>query len=390
MRIGIFTNVLVHPPTGIGWHVIHLLTHLSRIDRENEYLLFYRSGGRDGGETPFCPDADNFTNVPVRAPDLFFRRFFRVFDRLLLPQAIERRRIDVFHGPNHYLPARRRAPQIVTYHDLAAARMDLAETDRATERQSLLRTLGRADRVISVTECTARDLRDEQVPLDRIDVIHQGANFDGVEPPGDALVAATRRRFRIEGPPHILFVGSLVPRKNLGYLLHAYARLRSMTEACPTLVLAGADDAPEADRLREQAGALGIADGVVMTGYLTSDEVRGLYGGAAMLVLPSRYEGFGMTVLEAMAYEVPVIATRAGSLEEVVGDAGILVGLDDESALAGAMARLLAEPQTAADLVRRGLERIGRFSWERCARRTLEVYRETVDIAAAGKGGAAA
>lgn len=378
MRIGIFTNVLAHQLTGIGWHVRHLLDHLARIDRDNDYFLFYRAPWPGRHDPHFCPEAANFHNVPIATPDLFYRRYFRVFDQTLLPRAIARRHIDVFHGPNHYLPARRRIPQIVTYHDLAAAKLDFngSQAKRAA-LQAIRRTLDRADRVITVSHSTMRDVGNCGYAKDCIEVIYQGANFDDVRPPPAALIDQMRKQFGLIGR-YILFVGTLGPRKNVSLLLRAYASLRRRIKDCPSLVLAGGHESAELDRLHALLGSLNLADNVTFTDYLDGEQMRGLYGGASLFVLPSLYEGFGMPVLEAMAYGVPVIATRAGALAEVVGDAGLLVDVDDESAMAAAMERVLSHDAQARDLIERGFQRAGRFSWEQCAKQTRSLYERVV------------
>jgi glycosyltransferase involved in cell wall biosynthesis len=374
LRIGIFTNVLAYKPSGIGWHVIHLLKHLAEIDRENEYLLFHRVPW--SGERPefFCPQAPNFRNIPVPTPVLLYERYFRVFDRTLLPRAIQKHGIDVFHGPNHYLPARRQVPQIVTYHDLAEAKFQLADPDeQARQQDAVRRCLSRADRVIALSKCTKRDVLDYGYLDQKVQVIYQGGNVDAVGEPSPEQVEKVRQKYGLRGR-YVLFIGSLVPRKNLGMLLRAYAAVSGRLEDRPQLVLGGANDTETYEKLRVLADSLGIADSVVYTGYLTNDEVTGLYGGASTFVLPSLYEGFGMVVLEAMAHGVPVIATRAGSLGEVVGEAGVLVDIDDDAALADAMHSVLTDSSVAKDLADRGRSRLNDFSWRQTAEQTLKVY----------------
>jgi glycosyltransferase involved in cell wall biosynthesis len=123
---------------------------------------------------------------------------------------------------------------------------------------------------------------------------------------------------------------------------------------------------------------LGLGDRVRFTGYVAQEDLPGLYSGARLFAYPSRYEGFGLPVLEAMRCGVPVVTTNVSSMPEVAGDAALLVSPDDEIALAEAMTRLVADPALAADLGRRGRERAALFSWERCARETREVYQRVL------------
>ena len=380
MRIGIYSNVLAHKRSGIGWHVTRLLENLAAIDSKNEYFLFYRTPLFGKRMEHFRPDAANFHDAAVATPDFCYYRYSRIFDRWFMPRALEKLKIDVFHGPNHYLPARKRIPQIVTYHDLAEAKLRLSTPERQQRAQvGVRRCLSRADHVIALSECTKRDVLDFDFSASKVDVIYEGGNFDGPRMPPDDVVARTRAKFSIDRP-YILFVGSLVPRKNLSFLVRAFARMASRRSDPPLLVLAGAtDDKGECERLATLIASLGIEPLVRRTGYLSNEDVQGLYGGARLFALPSLYEGFGMVALEAMTYKVPVVAARAGSLPEVIGDAGILVEPDDDDALAEALAKVLSEEPLRDRLIELGLERFGRFSWRTCAEETLALYARVVD-----------
>lgn len=375
MRIGVFTNVLQHRPSGIGWHVIHLLNHLARVEPAHEYFLFYRTSLLGPRASEFQPRRANFNLVPIPTPDIAYQQYFRLFDRWLLPRAIRRHGIDLFHGPNHYLPERGRAAQVVTFHDVAEATLRIfTPAHRDRQQAAVLRTARRADHVIALSHSTRDDLVRLGCDGQRISVIYQGGNVEAMAPASEALVAATRQRFALYSP-YLLFVGAPVGRKNLALLLRAFARLRRGPGPRVQLTLAGDHDNHEGRRLVALAGELGIAGDVVFTGYLDNNQLRGLYGGAAAAVIPSFHEGFGMTALEAMAYDLPLVATRGGALPEVIDDAGLLVEVDDESALAEALRRVLTEPSLADELRRRGRQRLRAFNWETTARQTLSLYR---------------
>lgn len=376
LRIGVYTGVLAYKPSGIGWHVIHLLNGLASLDPVNQYFLIHRVPVRGPDPPVYRPPAANFHNVPLPVPDLFFTRYFRAFDAGLLPAVVRGLRLDLFHGPNHYLPRRTRVPQIVTYHDVADV-LFAEGADRVRREATLRRTLSRADEVVALSRRTLADLHAFGMPSDRGRVIYQGANLSSDRRPSAGEITAVRVKFQLSGR-YLLFVGSLVPRKNVPLLVRAYAHLVPDLEPDTKLVLAGADDGDEAARVRQLVADLGLADRVVFTGYLTNAELAGLYGGASVFVLPSRYEGFGMILLEAMAAGVPVVCTAAGSLPEVVGDAGLLVPDDDPGAMAAAVRRVLSSPSLAAELVAKGSARLTAFSWRDTAAQTLALYREVV------------
>jgi len=278
-----------------------------------------------------------------------------------MPQLLRRLRPALAHF-QHALPLTCPCPAVVTVHDLSFERepslMGLRE--RLIFRAVVPRAARHAARVIAVSELTKRDLIElYRIPEEKIVVIP-----NGVDP-----------RFRAEGPrttgDYALVVGALQPRKDPAAAIEALALLGN---GDLRLVFAGPDRGGrvEAERAAERTGLHGRVD---FRGYVPQQELAALYRGAACLVFPSRYEGFGLPALEAMASGTPVVATTAGALPEVVGDAAILVDERDPAALAGGIERALADRDR---LVRAGLERARLYSWAETARRTLAVYRELV------------
>jgi glycosyltransferase involved in cell wall biosynthesis len=220
------------------------------------------------------------------------------------------------------------------------------------------RSARRAARILAVSERTKRDLVELYgVPEARIVVTPNGVDPE-FTPSGPAH----------DGPPYALFVGALGRRKNPVAAIEALP----LVDAELRLVLAGPDKGG-GEAARAAIARHGLDGRVELAGYVPKQELAALYRGAACLVLPSRYEGFGLPVLEAMASGTPVVATAAGALGEVAGDAAILVEEPDPVALAGAIERALADRER---LVRAGLARARAFSWRATAERTAAVYRE--------------
>jgi len=186
---------------------------------------------------------------------------------------------------------------------------------------------------------------------------------------------AVRARLDRLGVPaqYLLFVGTFEPRKNVAGLLNAYGILRESEKDKPPLVLAGRRGWLF-DETLAQVDRLGLRDHIVFLDTPSDDDLLALYSGAMALVLPSHYEGFGLTVLEAMACGAPVVISDRGSLPEIAGDAALVVDPDDVDALAGAMRRVVGDAEVRARLRERGLARAAEFGWERCARETLAVY----------------
>jgi glycosyltransferase involved in cell wall biosynthesis len=267
-------------------------------------------------------------------------------------------------------PFLRRFPAVATVHDLAFLRMPELLTPQSRRYYGQVGAAARsADRIIAVSDCTRSDLIDlVGAPSARIDVVYEAADprfrvLGADELPADDLPAE-----------YFLFVGTREPRKNLVRLLEAYAALRDRASEAPPLLLAGRPGWLQ-DDLEARAAALGLDGQARFLGGVEPDRLVALYNRATALVYPSLYEGFGLPALEAMACGTPVLASNAGSLPEIVGDAARLVDPLDVATLSREMERLWREPGLRAELRERGLARAARFSWRRAAEETLDVYR---------------
>jgi glycosyltransferase involved in cell wall biosynthesis len=256
----------------------------------------------------------------------------------------------------HALPLRCPCPAVVTIHDLSFERdpRAMSRRDRVVFKRVVPRAARTARRVIAVSERTKRDVIELYgVPPDRITVTPHGVD------PAFGPSRNTKGSGRVAGDEYLLYVGAVQARKD------PLAAARAAREVGLPLVVAGPEREPELARELELLGA-------DVRGYVDKDELAGLYRGAAALVLPSRYEGFGLPVLEAMASGVPVVAADEPALREVAGDAAVYA---DGGGLAEAIRTALADHDRR---VAAGLERARAFTWEETARRTLDVYREAL------------
>jgi len=262
-----------------------------------------------------------------------------------VPPVLRRLRPALVHF-QHVLPPFTRVPGIVTVHDLSFVRDPalMGRADRLLFTTLVPRSVRRARRVLTVSERTRRDLEELYgVPREKIVVTPNGVDS----------------RFAPNGGPrdYLLFVGAVQARKD------PLAALEAAREAGLRLVVAG----PEKDAALARALRAGGAE---VRGYVGDDELARLYRGAAALVFPSRFEGFGLPVLEAMASGTPVVATSDDAVREVAGDAAVYAARDE---LGAAVRTALAERERLAAA---GLERARAFTWEAAARRTLAVYEE--------------
>lgn len=377
MRIGIYADVARDAkPTGIGLHVRELVRALADVDTTNQYLLYYPS--RNGEPVDAFPDLqleDNFRARPVRFPQAWQWDRPRIWWQWYLPWILRRDRIDVFHGPNHVVPHYRRGTSVVTIHDLAYFRMSVHGNGvDASLRAWTKKALDWSHGVIALSDNTRQDVVGLGIPAGKVRVIYGGGN---VVP--DECIQVNRvpeLRASLELPERfVLFVGTIQPRKNVPFLVRAFARLKQSQALPHKLVLAGHRDSA-AGEVEDLARTLGVANDIIITGYVDSWQLPLLYKLADVFVLPTLYEGFTLVTLEAMAYGTPVIATDTSSIREGVGDAAELVPLNDEVILAETLRRVLLDADLRNGLISRGRERAKMFTWRRCAERTCEFYSE--------------
>jgi glycosyltransferase involved in cell wall biosynthesis len=277
-----------------------------------------------------------------------------------LPRLLRRLRPALAHF-QHSLPLAVPCPSVVTVHDLSFELEPelMGMRDRLTFRTVVPRSVRRAARVLAVSERTKRDLVElYHVPEERIVV-----TYNGVDP------AFSPEGPRENGTAYALFVGALHLRKDPAAAVEALALVG---DDDLRLVLVGPDKGGRAEAQHE-AERLGIADRIEFHGHVPQERLAAFFRGAACLVFPTRYEGFGLPVLEAMACGTPVVASAVGAVPEVADGAAILVEQRNPVALAGGIERALADRER---LVAAGLERARSFTWAKTARRTLEVYRE--------------
>jgi glycosyltransferase involved in cell wall biosynthesis len=276
-----------------------------------------------------------------------------------LPRLLKRLGPALTHF-NYVIPPRYHGRSVVTVHDLSFERMPwlMGRRDRLLFQRFVPASARRADRVLAVSEHTKRDLAEHYgIPEDKIVVTPNGVD-PVFHPNGDAP----------ERPPYVLFVGGIQPRKDPLAAIEALALL----DGDLGLVVVGAEKRG-GDEVRRTVSRLGLEQRVDLAGHVDHEELAGLYRGAACLVFPSRYEGFGLPVLEAMASGTPVVAAAVGAVPEVAGDAAILVEPGEPEAIAEGIRHALDERER---LVEAGLKRAAQFSWTETARRTLAVYRE--------------
>jgi len=303
------------------------------------------------------------------------------FEQVAFPTACRRVGAEVAHVPYFAAPLTGFSPVVVTIHDLIPLLLPEYRGGWHVRAYMALvaRAAKRADLIIADSDASAQDV--EQVlgiSGDRVRVVHLAA---GTMYRPRCAEETLEARSRLGLPEqYLLYVGGFDRRKSVPELLKAYRQALPRLRGVPLVIggqlpRIGTAFAPDPRRVARE---FGIADKVQLLGHVSASDMPALYAGALALVYPSRYEGFGLPPLEALSCGTPVVATRASSLPEVVGEGGILVPPGDEEALSDAMCSLVEDEALRARLSKRGLEQAARFSWERTARETVAVYREAL------------
>ena len=345
---------------GISNYVRPLVEALVRVDPETDYRLILRRGwARDDRATVLGRLAPvSSVRVPDRLLGFWWDRLGLALPGWVWPAS------DVFLSTCLLAPALARGHLVSIVYDCIPLRLPELFPDRRRFRRTLERLVCRSARVIAISQRTREDLID-LLGADpaRVRVVYPGcrALFRPV-PPAEAAVVAARHGIR---GSYVLYVGGLGPHKNLATLLGAYERARLEGGLAARLVVVGHPRWGAA--ILATLEALRVRPDVLLAGPVPDDDLPGLYAGAQFFVFPSRYEGFGLPVLEAMACGTPVVIAGAGALPEVAGAAGCYVDPDDEWALADRMCEIAGDPERRARMRSAGLEQAARFSWERSA-----------------------
>lgn len=339
--------------------------------RERADLRLTAFVNREASEARDLPwrDLVETVTVPVRARR---RSAWVLGEQQLLPVLARRARVELLHSLLNTGPAWGPFRRVVTIHDLIYRLYPAAHAPLRTLAMRVLvppaaRT---ADRIIVPSETTRKDLiRLLNVSEAKIDLVPQGIGTMPSErrTPEDEL----RRRYDLRGRPFVLTLSLKRPHKNLRRLLEALVLIP--VERRPVLVLAG-HATPYEQELRAAARCLRLEEDARFIGWVSNEDLEGLYRAATCFVFPSLYEGFGLPVLEAMSRGLPVACSNRGALSEVADEAALTFDPEQPRAIAAAIDRLLVDRAERDRLRRAGLANAARFSWAETARLTLQVY----------------
>ncbi|HKE01476.1 MAG TPA: glycosyltransferase family 1 protein [Planctomycetota bacterium] len=373
MRIAIDASPLLDPyPTGVGRAVREIVRELARREPEHEVLAVAPN------KAPRLDlPADAKTKIEaVAIPSPTSRWRFRPADEL-----VSSRKVDVFYSPVSAFPFRAECARVATVHEVPWEVKGLRGDEGSRMGHRVWATLDAwyADRIVCPTKTTAEDFLRSNLrkgAKSKVAVVPWGvgAHFDPKAPDGQA--DRLREAYRILADfPFFLVVASPRKKKNFELAMRALRAFRDRTGVDARLVIVG-PEGPELQRALGYADGLDLRRYVSAPGYVPDEDLPHFYRNARATLVLSRSEGFGFTVVESMACGTPVLYTPVGALEELAGDAGVRVPLDDEEAVAKAMAEVHREPAKRDDLAARGKARAAQFRWPRTVDQLLAVLEE--------------
>ncbi|HTX62280.1 MAG TPA: glycosyltransferase family 1 protein [Acidimicrobiales bacterium] len=366
LGVAIDATPLIGRPTGVGAFCAGVLSGLSRRDdvTPTAFAVSWRRRHAIDGRVPHGMAVARHA-MPARPLHASWRR------SELPPLEWFVGPTDVVHGTNYVVPPTRRAARVVTVHDLTTVRYpELCDGATLAFPGLVRRALAHGAWVHTHSAAVA----EEVVEVFGADPARVRAVASGVPPLPAPDERAPSRYLPVGSSRYVLAVGTAEPRKDLPGLVAAFD-LVAADRPDLGLVLAGPEGWGSAELGRAIDAARSRAR-VVVTGWVDDAVLAGLLRGATVLAYPSLYEGFGYPPLQAMAAGTPVIATRTGSVEEVVDGAALLVEPRDEHALAQAIASVVDSDEAASDLQARGLKRAANFDWDRCAAGLVALYRD--------------
>lgn len=358
-RIAIDARMLTF--SGIGTYLKNLLTQLALLESEFDFEVI-------------CPEPDLLSHLPPV-------RFRFVESKVPIYSLREQREVArlvrgacLLHCPHYNIPCIHRGKLVVTIHDLSHLLFPEFLPSRLAyiyARLMIGAAVKRATKIVTDSQFSKHSIQERfDVPDQKIRVIYPGLSEPCYQNPVDR---AALRQMGVKAP-YVLFVGLLKPHKNVAALIRAFGRLPAGTRNDTQLVIAGRKDS-EYPRLKGLVRELSLESRVIFAGHVTDVDLQVLYSCASVLALVSLNEGFGLPVLEAMAFGVPVVVSKTSSLPEVAGSAGILVDPRNEQSIADGIGMVLSDRDLQRTLGERGREQARLFSARKSALEHLEVYR---------------
>lgn len=348
--------------TGVSVYTKNLVSSLTKLYPDDEFVLF---GGSLRRKAELLALAKKLKGIPkiFPFPPTFLDFIWNSLHILPVEKLIGK--VDLVHTSDWTEPPSK-LPKITTVHDLIPFKYPQTTTDsiRQAHKKRLHWVMRESDMIIAVSRSTREDLVSIlKVPEEKIVVIPEGVESRYTPQPLE-LVDQIKRRYKIPGD-YIFSLSTLEPRKNQASLIKAYELVKKVYPDL-TLVIGGRTGWGEIPK---------AVEGVLMPGYIPDNDLPALYSGAVVFALPSFYEGFGLSPLQAMACGTPVVTSNISSMPEVVGDAGVLVDPQEVTEIAAGIIKGIKNQGKLREL---GLAQAKKFTWDKAAKETYSVYKEVI------------
>ncbi len=389
MRIGIDARKILNPHKGeligVGHYTYQLIRHLLENDNENEYVIFFDASVRQ-------KDIRKFTRRNVKIvfyPFSDYKKYLPgAYNEILASAVLSRENLDILHvtSTEVRIPVTYRGRVVLTVHDLGVLKIPenykkITQLQAKTIKRFMIK---KANHIIAVSNTIANDVINiyNKAP-NMIDVVYSGLDKRFFAESKFCNGKNISKKFGIT-KKYILFLGTIEPSKNITRLLHAFSIFKesrvkkSRRELCDYQMLIAGKPGWLANDIKHMVKDLQLARDVKFSGYVIGDELVPIFKNAEFFVLPSLYEGFGTTILEAFATGTPAIVTNAGSAPEIAGDAAKLVNPIDTKEIAQAMIEFANDENIRDDFRQKGLRRAHDFDWKKTAKETLDIYKKVV------------
>ena len=379
MKIGIDIRTLMDIQySGIPEYTLNLIKEILKLDKKNEYKLFYNSGKDISDKIPKLA-SNSAEIIKTNYPNKLFNN---VMQRVLgMPKIDQLLGVDLFFMPNiGFISLSSQCKKIITIHDLSFLRFSEFFSLKRRAWHSIVnvkKMLNQFDKIIAVSNSTKNDLISLcNVKEEKIKVIYHGvgSEYKEIEPSSQRL-NEVKKKYALPDN-FILYLGTLEPRKNVEGIICAFNELKRKNKNLENFKLAIAGGRGwKAGNIFKAWNKSKYKDDIIFLGYVDSADKVYFYNSAALFVYPSFYEGFGLPPLEAMACGIPVVCGFASSLPEVAGDAAVMVDPYDINSIADAMEQILTDNELKNDLIKKGLAQAKHFSWEKTAIEYLDLFK---------------
>lgn len=373
MRIGIDARMYGPRVSGIGNYVKNLIQHLISIDSKNEYVLFFL---KDGYEE-FFHNQQNVKKVLVDA------HWYTTKEQTRLWRIMEKEKTDVMHFTNFNVPIFFTRKFVVTIHDMTQWTHPGHLARRSFFRKLAFRSVfgsgvKRAERIITVSNHSKEQIAKKYAGLEKkIDVVYLGLDDIFQNSKNYGIIDVLKSKYRIT-KPYLFYIGVFREHKNIPGLLRAFAILREKHGLDMQLFLGGdlryKDPGIDAELKREN-----MRDSVIMPGFIPQEELPALYHGAAITVIPSFNEGFGLNALESLECGTAVAASNTTSVPEILGNACMYFNPENTEEMVQVLRRMIQDEALRSHLVHSGQGRVKRYRWSRCAQETLNIYNDVLE-----------